>query len=562
MTNELTLRKKQIIQRAESLHAVNMPLAKRLTQAVTYGFTNNFFSPMTPIPAMEPQSAGRLFDYMAGYNLATRARRDSGISFEQLRGFAQYYDLLRLVIETRKDQIGAFDWRIVPEDDDQELGEEIDDATQAKIDFVTNFLKKPDGRLTWHSWLRAQLEDTFVLDANVFWPVYDGIKLLRIETVDPVTIQRFIDDSGRTPEPPLPAYRQVLHGIPASHYLKGQLMYYMRNVRSHAVYGFGPVEQILMTINIGLRRETSQLQYFTEGNIPEAVAGVPDTWTPTQVAQFQAGWDAMFEGNTGARRHLKFVPGDAAKIMMVKSPEALLKSEFDEWIIRIICYAFSVSPQPFVKMMNRATAQTAVEEARSEGLEPMLDYLKDMMDDLIHQCMGVTGVEFQWNMEEEEDAVSQSQIDQTYMNAGVIGIDDVRKRMGLEALGVPNLITTPKGPIPVSMFADGTDTTPCSAIALLAPAPTDTSDSEDDDDSDMSDEDSAEEASNSNSGSAKEASGTTQKFRKVYKGFDYSSAKAHRQATDQIAKRLARRVTKNRVANRRKRKQRQEGKEV
>jgi len=242
---------------------------------------------------------------------------------------------------------------------------------------------------------------------------------------------------------------------------------------------------------------------------------VPDTWTPVQIAQFQAGWDAMFEGNTGARRHMKFVPGDASKVLMLKGAEALLKSEFDEWIARIICYAFSVSPQPFVKMMNRATAQTAVEEARAEGLEPMMDYLKDMMDDLIVNCMGVSGVQFKWNMEEEEDAVSQSQIDDTYMAAGVYGIDDVRKRMGLEALNIPVLITTPKGPIPVSAYADGT------WQDIIMPAPTSSGDDENEDDDEEDDEDSEE--SNSDGGSAKEESGNAQKFRKANKRFSYAA---------------------------------------
>ena len=31
----------------------------------------------------------------------------------------------------------------------------------------------------------------------------------------------------------------------------------------------------------------------------------------------------------------------------------------DEWYTRIVCYAFSIPPQPFIKEMNRATAETA-----------------------------------------------------------------------------------------------------------------------------------------------------------------------------------------------------------
>ena len=454
MSTSLVLAKNRV----ESLFS-DLTLRKRLTQVMSYGLTGGWFSPQLPLQVTHQETAGRALDYLPGYNLAIKPRRDSGIAFEQLRNFAQFYDLLRLVIETRKDQISAFDWSIVPIDED------ADEATtpeiQAHIDEVTEFLRKPDGRVTWHGWLRSVLEDTFVLDSNVFWPVYKGTKLAKLELVDPVTIKKVIDDSGRTPEPPFEAYQQILKGVPASKYTKDELLYYQRNTRTGYIYGFGPVEQILMTVNIGLRREVSQLQYFTEGNIPEAVAGVPDSWTPENIKQFQTAWDALLSGDTGARRHLKFIPGDAAKILMLKGAEALLKSEFDEWLIRIVCYAFSVSPQAFVKQMNRATAQTANEEARQEGLFPMLDYLKDMMDDIIHRAIGYDDIQFLWNTEQDEDPATQSEIDDRYIKNGVWAIDEVRERQGLEPVGAPNMIFTPKGPVPVSMFTDG------SAIDLL-----------------------------------------------------------------------------------------------
>ena len=64
-----------------------------------------------------------------------------------------------------------------------------------------------------------------------------------------------------------------------------------------------------MTVNIGLRRQVSQLNYFTEGNTPEALIGVPEQWTPDQIRQFQEYWDALREGKLAARRHTRFVPG-------------------------------------------------------------------------------------------------------------------------------------------------------------------------------------------------------------------------------------------------------------
>ncbi len=44
-------------------------------------------------------------------------------------------------------------------------------------------------------------------------------------------------------------------------------------------------------------------------------------------------------GDLAKRRRAKFVPGDTAvKVHQTKEPEQ--KNDFDEWLARIICYAF------------------------------------------------------------------------------------------------------------------------------------------------------------------------------------------------------------------------------
>jgi hypothetical protein len=48
-------------------------------------------------------------------------------------------------------------------------------------------------------------------------------------------------------------------GFTRGHYLSAA------NVRAHRVYGYSPVEQVLMTGNVGLRW---QFDYFSEGSIP------------------------------------------------------------------------------------------------------------------------------------------------------------------------------------------------------------------------------------------------------------------------------------------------------
>ncbi len=78
----------------------------------------------------------------------------------------------------------------------------------------------------------------------------------------------------------------MLKGLPAVDYAARDIVYRPRNVRAHRVYGFSPVQQVLMTVNIALRRQLWQLDYFTEGSIPDALIGVPQSWTPDQIRQF------------------------------------------------------------------------------------------------------------------------------------------------------------------------------------------------------------------------------------------------------------------------------------
>ena len=141
---------------------------------------------------------------------------------------------------------------------------------------------------------------------------------------------------------------------------------------------------------------------------------------------------------------------------MLKGAEATLKQEFDEWVARIICYCFSVPPTPFVKQMNRATAEMAQEVSNEEGLVPLLHYIRGMMNSIMRDVMKLEGVEWRWKMEEDVDLGVQAKIDDTYIRNGVISVDDVRLRMGMAPLGVPNMVYLVTGPVPLKMFIDGT----------------------------------------------------------------------------------------------------------
>jgi hypothetical protein len=190
-------------------------------------------------------------------------------------------------------------------------------------------------------------------------------------------------------------------------------------VRSHRAYGFSPVEQVMATVNIGLKRQLHQLSYYSEGNVPESLIGVPDAWTPDQIKSFQDYWDLYFTGDLARRRRAKFVPGGVAKtFIQTKEPE--LKNAFDEWIARVVCFAFSISPQPFVSQMNRATSETQKETADEEGLFPILAWIKRLCDHVIQSMLGVDSLEFAWRHETAIDPTVQRENLVAYVNAGMM----------------------------------------------------------------------------------------------------------------------------------------------
>src|SRR4051812_10494518 len=71
----------------------------------------SWFGPGSPMAPQAPEEVkGRSFDFPSNVNLLTTQRPASPITYETLRAFADSYDLLRLIIETRKDQMERLRW--------------------------------------------------------------------------------------------------------------------------------------------------------------------------------------------------------------------------------------------------------------------------------------------------------------------------------------------------------------------------------------------------------------------------------------------------------------------
>lgn len=447
-------------------------VSQRLYQAY-----EGFFGPLLPLAEQTPSTTDlRSVDYPAGANLNYQPRGSEDVTFAQLRNLADAYYLLRAVIETRKDQVRKLEWRL-------SLKLQVGDAPQKsrkksesdpRVQKLTEFFKFPDGFNDWETWICMLLEEVFVIDAATLTVDRTrGGEILKLRPISGDTIHPLYNPAGVRPEPPEAAYQQIIKGMVNKNVTTDDVIYMPRNVRVNKLYGFSPVEQIILIVNLGIRRALHQIAYYTAGNIPEALCMVPDGWDTDQIKQFQAYFDAALSGNLAARRKVTFIPGgggkDGGKANLQFTRETQLKDEMDEFLARVTCFAFSLPPTAFIKQQNRSTSVQQQKTALEEGLEPIKVWIANRMNYIIQspRFFNQPDIEFSWDTDPEVDPLVQAQIDKIYISCGKSSIDEVRERDGQDPIGVKNGIVTATGFIP---FKNGAATAPTPVIAPGTPA--------------------------------------------------------------------------------------------
>jgi len=428
-------------------------------------------SAQQPIRPTQQLGVGvRQWDFTPGINLQFTPRSENPVKFGQLWNVSNSFDLCRLMIETRKDQIVNRPWQIrVKKVPGEKKAERLKREAQNKnVTAVTQLLRYPDGVHSFDLWIRMWLEDLLVFDAPTIYPCSNLLKEIKwLRLVSGATITPLLDNNGFRPLPPSPAYQQIILGIPTGNltgqalvdakkpkeFAANQLVYSPRNPRVNSRWGFPPVEQIIRTLAIAANRQQFLLDYYTSGNVPEGLLPMPENWTMQQIKDFQKWFDSLLAGNLGKRRRLTMIP-DAKHPAQFSKAEALTDAT-DEYLIRVVAFAFSVSPQNLVKQVNRGTAKESTDVAQVEGLEPYLRHIENTLNYVIERVLMMDDVEFAYNDEREIDPAKQATVDEIYVKEGIYTRNEIREARGDD----PNpaaeadmlCITTPTGIVPLAI---------------------------------------------------------------------------------------------------------------
>jgi SPP1 gp7 family putative phage head morphogenesis protein len=397
----------------------------------TQAWVGGMFSPgAPPAPVIAGEEKPRTFDFPPGINLHMVPRSAYGlVTFEQLRNFANLCDEVRIVIEAIKREIRALSWKFKSEDENDKTDYSAEIATLRK------FWRMPDGEREFDGWLHSVLEDVLVIDAPALWLDMEGNTLRGVDQIDGAIIRPLLDERGKRPRSPLPAYVQTIKGQAWQWFTADRLLYKPFNLNAQTPYGRSPTEFIIMRINEALRRKLSDTSYWDQTNMPEAMVGLPADWDKDQIKTFQDYFDALLAGNIERLRRIKFMPSNGANLPVHEFRRPAESTTRDEWMIKVACWAFGFLPSELGIVTGSGLGGKGFMEGQQQalyrfGFGPLVQYIESLITSVVRMQTSAP-LEFKFDsVKSSEDKVREEELAEVHLRNGVIDLNVWRQRAG------------------------------------------------------------------------------------------------------------------------------------
>ena len=408
-----------------------------------YVARQGMFSPGAAPEAAYGEEPPHLYQYQPGVNLVTTPRMGYGVlPFSALRALGTASKEIRLNVELIKRQIRGLDWEIVPSR--QEPGQKavmvngVAYEKTVEIQSVVDFFEFPDGVTDFDAWLNMLVEELLVTDAVTLYPNYENGREI-LEIIDGTTIRPLVDLRGRTPRPPLPAYLQILHGIPTTHYPANQLLYRPLNTKVYTPYGESAIEWILTAINTAIRKDAQRIGYYTEGNIPGAFGFVPEDWTPEQIDVWTQYFNALVAGDVSRANKIIWLPGGSGSSNPVYpfQQNDVDQIDVDKYLMQVACWAFGNSAAEFGIIPGEGLGGKGFMQGNAQlqmrsMVWPITGYLSSLFNLFVCRYLKRPDLKFQWvGLDPAPDQLQMAQVDQTYVNMGAYDLAYVQDRIGV-----------------------------------------------------------------------------------------------------------------------------------
>lgn len=416
-------------------------------------------APIRPIPGITPPQGPRQFSYTPGYNISQLPRGTEQYSFEDLRALATIFDGVQLCQQVWFDYINKLELVIEPRpelvDEDGDISMYADD-----IQFYQDFFAFPDKDKDLHSWIQAAVKDQLEIDAVAIYVRRDMAgRPYSLDLVDGATIKPLIDDRGRKPALPFPAYEQFVNGVPAALLTTDELIYLKETERTDSVYGKSRVERIILKINQALRKQSKDLARFTDGSIPAGVLkpSLELNWTQEQLELYEQQINNLLGGNDQARARIKVLPR-GMDYASTDDPDVHI--DLDMWILNITaaCHGLTMDELAITATSNRSVGQTQEDVVYRRAMSPLMNRYAKLLTLILKRYFNETRFIVKWRgFEEQEDFNTKAAAYTSLVNAGIQSPTQAAREMHLPLyndLEIAPFVMTKNGPMFLEDFAD------------------------------------------------------------------------------------------------------------
>lgn len=368
-------------------------------------------------------------------------KKPGKISFKLLREVAKRDAIIRICVNVIKKAVSQAEWEIVIKE--TAPGDPDSYNTEKEVVYELFEYMNHNGE-NMRILLDRVLEDLLILDAGVLEKVktLDGKDLVALNSVDGATIRPVYNERGEFGTPY--AYKQIMNDKVSAEFFQDEIIYMMANPQNDVDlfgYGLSPIESILLQVQAALEADLYNIKSFSKDNIPPGMLDLGDM-TAEEAEQFIAMWNATVIGNTHG---MKFVWGsDNPKkwIDFKGSNKDMQFAEYIDWLsrIKLAVYGLSSIDANMLQDVNRATAEVQQQISDSRGVRStkalVEEYftrqiIRELGGDVMDKNNKYRHLEFKFKKAEDLLAKkTQAEIDEKYIDKGVIGADEVREREG------------------------------------------------------------------------------------------------------------------------------------
>jgi hypothetical protein len=374
-----------------------------------------------------PQGWPYALDQPHQFWMTTSPRRLPGKTWtvDSLRLWARSWDPLRSVIEYLKAEAASTPIAFAARDG-------LDASTpqvKRQIEIMKAYVADdgPLGGAETRRTFEAKLfEDLLVIGAYAVW--YERTRaggMLSCHVLDAGTIKRRVDEKG-WPDHEIP-YEQWVIGVQVAQFRPGEIRYDGMHPRTDTPYFDSPVEFAVSRILAGLSLDEHNTAWVTSPNVRTGdVIALPESWTPEQVQQFTAFWEAGAE-----RLATRFLPSGSSKLADHSRSDQDFQ-EFEIQVIRRLCAVYGVQPASvgYVGEQYKVSQGDAMRASQRVGLGRILAVRKEFYDDLARR-LGCPDVEARDVLDDLEQRSKEASISVQECGGPYKTVNEVRAERGL-----------------------------------------------------------------------------------------------------------------------------------